>query len=113
MLGAAGDQPFRSLAIRAPVAAGPRRSRTSSGEKAASRAADGRQTFELALPKTLLPRNRAAAEKRLVMSLSFLVPDCGDDEPEKPGPGSFSYQVRYGGDAFVQVNFVELILLTK
>src|SRR5207249_2088041 len=84
-----------------------------SGVKAASRTAGRRRTFELSLPKTLLPRNRDAAEKRLVMSISFPVPERGDAEPEEPGPGSFSYQVRNGGDAFVPVNFVELILLPK
>ena len=75
--------------------------------------ADGHRTFELALPKTLSPRNRDTAEKRLVMSLFFPGPEHGDDEPEEPDPGSFSYQARYGGDAFAPVNFVELILLTK
>jgi len=48
-----------------------------------------------------------------MMSLSFPEPEHGEDEPEEPDPGSFSYQVRNGGDAFVPVNFVELILLTK
>jgi hypothetical protein len=83
------------------------------GVKAAGRAADGRRTFEVAMPKKLLPRDRDAAEKRLVMSISFPVPERGGVEPEQPGPGSFSYQVRYGGDVLVPVHFVELILLTK
>jgi hypothetical protein len=81
--------------------------------KAACRHGAGRMTFEMAIPKRRLPRTeRVTGRPRLVAGFSFPVPDGGGsaEEPAEPGPNTFAYQVRYGGDALVPVHFVELIL---
>lgn len=78
------------------------------GVKAACRTKGKRAVFEVAIPKKLLPSLSGAAKGRLVLSLSFPVPERG--EGESPEPGSFAYQVRYGGDALVPVHFIELVL---
>jgi hypothetical protein len=80
------------------------------GVKAACRTAEGRAVFEVAIPKKLLPSLSGGAKGRLVLSLSFPVPERGDGESPEPAPGSFGYQVRYGGDALVPVHFIELVL---
>ena len=80
------------------------------GVKAASRTADGRTVFEVLIPKKLLPSLSGAAKGRLVLSVSFPVPEQGEGEPMAPKPGTFAYQIRYGGDALVPVHFVELVL---
>ncbi|HEX7618542.1 MAG TPA: hypothetical protein VF480_07480, partial [Verrucomicrobiae bacterium] len=80
------------------------------GVNAACRTNNGRALFEVAIPKKLLPSLAGPAKSRLVLSLSFPVPGHGADEPPDPSPGSFAYQIRYGGDALVPVHFVELAL---
>jgi hypothetical protein len=80
------------------------------GVKAACQTADGRVVFEVAIPKKLLPSLSGEAEGRLVLSLSFPLPERGEGESPEPAPGSFAYQVRYGGDALVPVHFIELVL---
>jgi len=80
------------------------------GVGAASHLADGRMVFEVAIPKKLAPPLSGAAKGRLVLSISFPVPEPGEAEPREPKPGSFAYQVRYGGDALVPVHLVELVL---
>ena len=80
------------------------------GVNAACRTNDGRALFEVAIPKKLLPSLAGPAKSRLVLSLSFPVPGHGAEEPPDPSPGSFAYQIRYGGDALVPVHFVELAL---
>jgi hypothetical protein len=57
-----------------------------------------------------LPSLGGAAKSRLVLSVSFAVPEQGEGEPLEPKPGTFAYQIRYGGDALVPVHFVELVL---
>lgn len=89
---------------------GPRLGETLRGVTAAGRAADGRTVFELAIPQKLLPPLAGTAKGRLVLSLAFPVPERDAAEPPEPTPGSFAYQVRYGGDALVPVHFVELVL---
>ena len=80
------------------------------GVKAAGRTAGGRAVFEMAIPKSLLPPLSGTAKGRLVLSLSIPAAEPDDAEPPEPKPGSFAYQVRYGGDALVPVHFVELVL---
>jgi hypothetical protein len=80
------------------------------GVRAVDRTAGGRAVFELAIPRKLLPSLAGTAKGRLVLSVSFPLPNHVEAEPAEPKPGSFAYQVRYGGDALVPVHFVELAL---
>jgi hypothetical protein len=72
----------------------------------------GRATYEIAIPARLLKPIRTTAATRLVLNLSFPLPDDGPGsaEPAEPNPNSFAYQVRYGADELVPVHFVELLL---
>jgi hypothetical protein len=47
------------------------------------------------------------AETRWVVSLAYPVPECGEAGANAPRPGTFSHQVRCGGEALVPVHFVE------
>lgn len=81
-----------------------------SGVNAACRTNNGRTLFEVAIPKKLLPAIAGSAKNRFVLSLSFPVPGRSEPEPSEPSPGTFAYQIRYGGDSLVPVHFVELAL---
>jgi hypothetical protein len=83
--------------------------------RAASRPEAGRLTFEAAIPMKLLTPLKSAGRTHLVLSLSAPVPKDGSEinEPDSPKRNSFAYQVRYGGDTLVPVQFVELTLEGK
>jgi hypothetical protein len=73
----------------------------------------GHQTiYEIAIPLRLLKSLKAGAGSRLILDLSFPVPDdgVGAKEPAEPGVNTFSYRIRYGSDSLVPVHFVELNL---
>jgi hypothetical protein len=63
----------------------------------------------------LLKHLKIGAESRLILDLSFPVPDAGADAAEPPDPraNTFAYRVRYGNDSLVPVHFVELTLERK
>ena len=80
------------------------------GVKYASRTQGGQTSYEIAVPLRLLKGVKAGVEGRLVLDLSYPVPDGGvnSPEPEDPTANSFAYRVRYGSDSLIPVHFVEL-----
>ena len=82
------------------------------GVRAICRAEGGRKTYESAIPLRFLKHVKAGSGTRLVMDVSFPVPESDPPPNETPDPAanSFSYRVRYGNDSLVPVYFVELNL---
>ena len=82
------------------------------GVKCFSRAQGGSTCYEIAIPLRLLQGLKPDAADRLILDLSFPLPDGGVNTPEPadPGPNTFAYRVRYGNDSLVPVHFVELTL---
>ena len=82
------------------------------GVKCFSRAQSGSTCYEIAVPRRLLQGLKPDAADRLILDLSFPLPDGGVNTPEPadPGPNTFAYRVRYGNDSLVPVHFVELTL---
>ncbi len=72
-----------------------------------------RTSYEIAVPFRLLKHLRTGGQRRLILNLSFPVPDTATDEEAEPALNSFSYQVRYGSGSLVPVRFVELTLEPK
>jgi hypothetical protein len=85
------------------------------GVKSTCRIEGGRTSYEIAIPLRLLKHLKTGAESRLILDLSFPVPDGGADatEPLDPSANSFAYRVRYGNDSLVPVHFIELNLERK
>ena len=85
------------------------------GVKFVCRAEGGRTSYEIAVPLRLVKGVKAGVGGRLVLDLSFPVPDSGVDVPEPPDPkaNTFAYRVRYGNDSLIPVHFVELTLGSK
>jgi hypothetical protein len=85
------------------------------GVKYVCRAQGGRTSYEIAVPLRLVKGVKAGVEGRLILDLSFPVPDGGVDVPEPPEPtaNTFAYRVRYGSDSLIPVHFVELTLERK
>jgi hypothetical protein len=83
------------------------------GLQAVGRLVDGRYCFELSIPRALLSRGRGSMEDRLVLSLSFpgaMPRTAATIDPPDGDRSSFSYQVRFGGEALVPIFFVDLRL---
>jgi hypothetical protein len=74
-----------------------------------------RTTYEIAIPLRLLKKLKAGAGSRLILDLSFPVPDRGtqSQEPSEPSLNTFAYRVRYGSDSLLPVYFVGLNLERK
>ena len=85
------------------------------GVKYVCRAQGGRTSYEIAVPLRLVKGVKAGVEGRLILDLSFPVPDGGADVPEPPDPtaNTFAYRVRYGNDSLIPVHYVELTLGRK
>jgi hypothetical protein len=85
------------------------------GVKCISRAKGGRTSFEIAVPLRLAKGVKAGAEGRLILDLSFQLPDGGVNasEPLDPTANTFAYRVRYGNDSLIPVHFIELTLERK
>jgi hypothetical protein len=85
------------------------------GVRSTCRNQDGRTSYEIAIPLRLLKHPKAGAEGRLILDLSFPVPDGGVNamEPLDPSANTFAYRVRYGNDSLVPVHFIELTLERK
>jgi len=85
------------------------------GAKSVCRTEDCRTTYEIALPLRLLKSLKAGEGSRLILDLSFPVPDSDSrsQEPAEPKVNTFNYRVRYGSDSLVPVYFVELNLENK
>jgi hypothetical protein len=70
----------------------------------------GQQTFyEIAVPLRLLKTLKPSPGGRVILDLSFPVPELEPEEKE-PDINTFSYRVRYGSDSLVPVYYVELNL---
>jgi Calcineurin-like phosphoesterase len=91
---------------------GPKTGAVLPGTKSVCRTDGHQTTYELAIPLRLLKNLKAGAGSRLVLDLSFPVPDSGTGTNEPPDPviNTLSYRVRYGSDSLVPVHFVELNL---
>jgi hypothetical protein len=85
------------------------------GTKCVSRTEGLRTTYEISLPLHLLKGLKAGEGSRLVLDLSFPVPEREGETAgtSEPSANTFSYRVRYGGDSLVPVYFVELNLEHK
>jgi hypothetical protein len=82
------------------------------GVRSVSRVEGARTSYEISIPFRLLTRPRAGVENRLILDLSFAIPDGGAEaeEPPDPSANTFTYRVRYGNDSLVPVHFIELSL---
>jgi 3',5'-cyclic AMP phosphodiesterase CpdA len=80
------------------------------GLKSVTSPMDGQTCYEIALPLRLLKSRRPGPGSRIILDLSFLVPDlvAEDESPAQPDVNTFSYRVRYGSDSLVPVYYVEL-----
>jgi hypothetical protein len=70
-------------------------------------------TYEIAVPTVLLKQVKAKERGRLVINLSFFLPDggSGGSAMAAPRPNSFAYQVQFGGgNDLSPVHYIELIL---
>ena len=77
---------------------------------------EGRQTtYELAIPLRLLKKLNVGAGSRLILDLSYPVPEAasGTKAGATPLVNTFSFRVRYGNDSLAPVYFVELNLEKK
>jgi hypothetical protein len=85
------------------------------GIQSTCRTESGRTTYAIAIPLRLLKHLKIGAESRLILDLSFPVPDAGADATEPPDPraNTFAYRVRYGNDSLIPVHFIELNLERK
>jgi hypothetical protein len=85
------------------------------GIQSTSRTEGGRTTYAIAIPLRLLKHLKFGAESRVILDLSFPVPDAGADaaEPPDPSANTFAYRVRYGNDSLIPVHFIELNLEAK
>jgi hypothetical protein len=83
-----------------------------SGVKGAGVVDGDRTTYELSIPLSLLGAAKPKAGDRLVLNLSFRLPEkeAEPGQAGEPAVNSFSYQVRYGGEGLVPLHFVELVL---
>ena len=76
-----------------------------------SRKAGQQISYEIAVPLRLLKNLKPAPGGRIILDLSFPVPESGpEQEPLEPDINTFSYRVRYGSDSLVPVYYVELNL---
>ncbi len=91
---------------------GPKTGAVLRGAKSVCRTDGHQTTYEMAIPLRLLKNLKAGAGSRLMLDLSFPVPDdgVGAKEPTDPGVNTLSYRIRYGSDSLVPVHFVELNL---
>jgi len=82
------------------------------GVKIACRTEARRKTYEVSVPLRLLRHPKTGPGRRLILDLSFPVPEREVEAPPlpEPAPNSYSYRVRYGNDSLVPVYFVELNL---
>ena len=80
------------------------------GTKNACRTEGTRTTYETTIPLRLLKSLSVGAGNRLMLDLSYPVPDGGTmaNEPTTPVVNTFTYRIRYGSDSLVPVHFVEL-----
>jgi hypothetical protein len=76
------------------------------------RTKDQRTSYEIAIPLRLLKNLKVGPGSRLILDLSFPIPETAGQtkEPSEPRPNTFAYRVRYGSDSLVPVHFVELNL---
>ena len=82
------------------------------GVKSICRIEGGRTSYEIAIPLRLLKHLKAGAESRVILDLSFPLPDGVVDVPEPldPAANTFAYRVRYGNDSLIPVHFIDLTL---
>ena len=67
-------------------------------------------SYEMAIPLRLLKNLRAGADGRLVLDLSFPMPESGSEAggSANPGVNTLSFRIRYGSDSLSPVYFVGL-----
>ncbi len=85
------------------------------GTTSACRTQGQQTTYELAIPLRLFKRLNVEAGGRLMLDLSFPVPEEVSEAKAVAAPGvnTFSFRVRYGSDSLAPVYFVELNLEKK
>jgi hypothetical protein len=96
-------------------AAGRKREQTASGIKMYRRESGLQKCLELAIPLRLLGQGRTLSGDRIVMDVSFPIPEerVSDTDSAAPPANTLSYRVRYGSDSLVPVSFIELKLGPK
>ena len=83
------------------------------GTTSACRTEGQQTTYEMAIPLRLLKKLNVGAGNRLILDLSFPVPEVDASEAKAvatPPVNTFSFRVRYGSDSLAPVYFVELKL---
>lgn len=79
------------------------------GCKSVARRVGQQTSYEIAVPLRLLKSLKPAPGGRVILDLSFPVPEL-EPEAKEPDINTFSYRVRYGSDSLVPVYYVELNL---
>jgi hypothetical protein len=80
------------------------------GAKCVASAIDALTCYEIAIPLHLLGNLKPRSGTRIILDLSFLVPEPESEAAGPPSPNTLSYRVRYGNDSLVSVHFLELNL---
>jgi hypothetical protein len=84
------------------------------GTKSVTSRRDGQNIYQIAIPLRLLKGLKLVPGKRVLVDVSFLVPEsAAKAQTPEPNVNSLSYRVRYGSDSLVPVYFVELHLEPK
>ena len=85
------------------------------GTTSACRTEGQQTTYELAIPLRLLKKLNFEAGSRLILDLSFPVPEDASEAKAVATPpvNTFSFRVLYGSDSLAPVYFVELNLEKK
>ena len=85
------------------------------GTTSACRTEGQQTTYELAIPLRLLKKLNVEAGSRLILDLSFPVPEDASEAKAVATPpvNTFSFRVRYGSDSLAPVYFVKLNLEKK
>ncbi len=89
---------------------GPKPGAILSGTTSICRSEGQRTTYEMAIPLRLLKKLNVAAGSRLIVDVSFPVPEAAASASAVAAPpvNTFSFRVRYGIDSLAPVYFVEL-----
>lgn len=80
------------------------------GTKSIGRTRNGQNIYEIAVPLRLLKGLKPGSGKRMLLDVSFPLPEPGGEEQIiEPKANTLSYRVRYGSDSLVPVYFIQLL----
>jgi hypothetical protein len=85
------------------------------GIEMATRKNGSQKDVEVAIPLRLLAHGKSISGNRLILDVSYPIPEeePPSAEPANPRANTLSYRIRYGSDSLVPVSFLELNLENK